>query len=107
MLEPALEAALRSRFGMSANATFLTSQHGNLTVLGLKGLGIESLEGLEMAANITDLFLDGNNVSDLSPLAGLKNLRFLSVLNNFPGKENKVEESIPQMIRDMVKYYFE
>ena len=45
MLEPALEAALRSRLGMSANATFTTSQHGSLTSLDLSGWGIESLEG--------------------------------------------------------------
>jgi Leucine-rich repeat (LRR) protein len=97
MLEPALEAALRSRFGMSANSTFTTSQHGSLTELDLSGWGIESLEGLEMAANLTLLNLQGNNVSDLSPLAGLTNIRTLVVANssNYPGKENQVEDLSP------------
>jgi hypothetical protein len=104
VLEPALEAALRSQFWMLANATFTTSQHGSLTSLDLSGWGIESLNGLEMARGLTSLNLEGNNVSDLSPLEGLTNLRTLSLSNysSFSGsgyantgRENKVEDLSP------------
>ncbi|MGE5294991.1 MAG: leucine-rich repeat domain-containing protein, partial [Solirubrobacterales bacterium] len=49
----------------------------NLTSLDAGSLEIQSLVGLEYAANLTDLRLRFNRIQDISPLAGLTNLRHL------------------------------
>ncbi len=43
---------------------------------------IESLEGLQHAKNLTTLNLNYNNISDLTPIAGLTKLKSLEVANN-------------------------
>lgn len=44
--------------------------------------GIESLEGLQYAKNLTSLDLSENRISDLGPLAELKNLSYLELDRN-------------------------
>jgi len=48
-----------------------------LTSLAAEDKGITNLTGLEYALNLERLWIRWNHVSDLSPLAGLTNLRFL------------------------------
>ena len=48
-----------------------------LTSLAAEDRGITSLTGLEYALNLERLWIRWNRISDLSPLAGLTNLRFL------------------------------
>ncbi len=48
-----------------------------LTSLAAEARGITNLTGLEYALNLERLWIRWNHVSDLSPLAGLTNLRFL------------------------------
>jgi len=48
-----------------------------LTSLAAEDRGITNLTGLEYALNLERLWIRWNRVSDLSPLAGLTNLRFL------------------------------
>ena len=45
--------------------------------------GIESLEGLQYAVNLKSLDLSENDISDLSPLAGLENLTYLELDRNY------------------------
>ena len=54
----------------------------NLTELYLVGNQISDLSPLANLANLTRLFLDDNQVSDLTPLANLTNLTVLTVRNN-------------------------
>jgi len=82
VLEPAVEAVLRSNFGMSANATFTTYQETFPISLDLSGWGITSLAGLDLATSLTTLDLHGNNISDISLLAGLTNLQTLLLAGN-------------------------
>ena len=44
---------------------------------------ISNLAGLEYAENLKVLILASNSISDVSPLAGLKNLRVLNLRNNY------------------------
>ncbi len=48
-----------------------------LTSLAAEDRGITSLAGIESALNLERLWIRWNRISDLSPLAGLTNLRFL------------------------------
>ena len=51
---------------LATDNTFAT-----MSVLGAAGLGIEDLTGLEEATGLRGLFLDGNRITDIAPLAGL------------------------------------
>jgi parallel beta-helix repeat protein len=43
---------------------------------------ISSLTGLEYAKNLTETNLEGNTITDLSPLSGLQKLRALTIMSN-------------------------
>lgn len=53
-----------------------------LTELAARGIGITELTGLEFAVNLRELFLYGNQISGISPLAGLTKLAWLDLDNN-------------------------
>ena len=89
--DPNLRAVIAEALGKSPNAPITAEEMGQLT--GFKRYdmaldrGIEDLTGLQFATNLEDLVLgwwghDGNQVSDLSPIAGLTKLRRLNLLNN-------------------------
>ena len=68
--DPALRRAARwalfaytSRFGGDGL--------GSLRILDASRRGVEDLTGLEAATEVYSLFLDGNRIADISPLAGL------------------------------------
>ena len=53
-----------------------------LASLDASNLGIEDLTGLEAAAGLRGLFLDGNRITDIAPLSGLGSLRVLTLAHN-------------------------
>ncbi|WHY33836.1 leucine-rich repeat domain-containing protein [Cytobacillus firmus] len=53
-----------------------------LTSLAAPNMNIESLEGLEDAVNLDHLVIYGNQIQDLTPLAGLKKLIILDIGDN-------------------------
>jgi hypothetical protein len=55
---------------------------GLLPLLVAESRGITDLTGLEYATNLQELRIRGNRVSDLSPLSGLTNLRYLDAHAN-------------------------
>ena len=86
-----LRAVIEDSLGKSRGATISRAEMRTLTRLflnpylsGGSGFTLEArqiadLTGLEFAADLTELFLDRNNVSDLSPLRNLTNLTLLSL----------------------------
>lgn len=59
-----------------------TDDMGNLTYLDASFSDISDLSGLELAVNLADLLLYGNQIKDLSPLANLTNLVSLDLDEN-------------------------
>ena len=84
--DPNLHAAIAEALGKSPNAPITVEEMERLEELEVPNRGIRDLTGLQFATNLKELFLGGwgtgNQVSDLSPLAGLINLRVLSSGNN-------------------------
>ena len=76
-LESAVRSALDRPTGDITDADLL-----GLTCLTAGGLGIQNLNGLQYAANLQELDLCGNNISDLSPLASLTKLVYLDLGGN-------------------------
>ncbi|MCZ0952873.1 MAG: leucine-rich repeat domain-containing protein [Rhodospirillaceae bacterium] len=85
-LDPFRDAALRrvveQALGKSAGESISAGEMARLQSLRAANLGIRDLTGLELATGLTVLVLDANLIVDLSPLAGLRTLRELSVPQN-------------------------
>ena len=82
-----LRAAIAEELGKSPNAPITVEEMERLRELRALGRGIQDLTGIQFATNLGLLMLghwegEGNQVSDLSPIAGIINLRELWVSNN-------------------------
>lgn len=79
--DPALRLAVSQAVGKPAwQITRFDVQ--NLRSLDASGLGVASLDGLEVCTGLYELYLDRNRISDLAPLAGLTGLTWLSLSAN-------------------------
>ncbi len=91
-----LKTAIAAELGVSEpNTTDILS----LTNLDANSCGINNLAGLEYAANLTQLYLDENLISDIWPLAKLKNLMVL-YLNDNPLDRAAYCEYLPMIIEN-------
>ena len=78
--DPNLAAAIRAKLGVG---TLTTHTMLALTDLSAGGYEIEDLTGLEHAHNLRSLSLRDNNISDISPLAELKNKKLAYLTLSF------------------------
>ena len=79
-----LHAAIAEALGKSPNATVTSKDMEKLSHLDVHGRNIQDLTGLQYASNLGELNLGqwwrggkANQISDISPIAGLINLHFL------------------------------
>ena len=77
-----LRAAVRAALGIETNTCVTIDAMKDLTTLNASRLGIVSLAGLEYAINLESLSIRNNRISDLTPLANLTNLTYLSIDGN-------------------------
>ena len=82
-----LRAAIAEELGKNPNAPITVEEMERLSELDARNRGIQDLTGLQFATNLDELILGwwgekGNQVSDLSSIAGLINLRRLSLHYN-------------------------
>lgn len=76
-----LEAAVRDALGKPLKPLY-TSELNKIAELDASHRGIANLAGIAYLHNLTVLNLEGNFVSDVSPLRGLTQLRKLNLTNN-------------------------
>ena len=77
-----LRAAIAEKLGKTQRVPITVEDMENLRHLNLFTSdikGIKDLRGLEFAVNLVDLLIKDSEISDLSPLAGLKNLSFIHI----------------------------
>ena len=79
MPDPNLRASVRAALRIPDDDPLTQSDMERLTALSAEERQITSLGGLEYATNLTSALLEGNPISDLSPLAGLVQLRMLNM----------------------------
>ena len=63
-----LRAAIAAELGKAVGETITVEEMERLTQLAARNANISDLTGLETATNLIELGLDGNNISDISPL---------------------------------------
>ena len=73
--DPNLRAAIAEALGKAPNAQITVAEMATLKHLKAIDKGIRDLTGLEFATNLETLELRKNQMSDLSPLSGLKSLK--------------------------------
>ncbi|MEO2075121.1 MAG: leucine-rich repeat domain-containing protein [Bacillus sp. (in: firmicutes)] len=76
-----LAAAIKKQLGI-ADRELSEADVASLVHLDAQGLGIGSLEGLQHAVNLQFLALDHNNITDVTPLQGLTQLTDLYLNDN-------------------------
>ena len=78
--DPNLRAAIAEGLGKSPNAPITVEDMQGLTFLSkIEGQGIRDLTGLQFATNLSSIRIEGSKVSDLSPIAGLTQLKALDI----------------------------
>ena len=79
--DPNLRAAIAEELGKSPwNAPITAEDMKRLTFLSkIEGQGIRDLTGLQFATNLSSIRIEGSKVSDLSPIAGLTQLKALDI----------------------------
>ncbi|MEZ4629983.1 MAG: hypothetical protein R2880_04585 [Deinococcales bacterium] len=78
--DASLEGRVKAFLGLPENARITCQDMEQLGVLDLQGLAVTSLKGLEYATNLFGLNTYWNPITDLSPLAGLKNLNWIDMV---------------------------
>lgn len=77
-----LRSAIETELGLPRGAPITRDRLESLTRLMAQEAGIRNLRGLEQATNLTLLNLRGNEIADVSSLAGLINLTWLNLAVN-------------------------
>ena len=85
-----LRAALESALGKEAGASITQVDMAGLKTLEAVRFNISNLTGLESATNLKKLDLEGNSISDISPLKDLENLTKLRL-----GKNRRISNVSP------------
>ncbi len=80
--DPNLRAAIGEVLGKAPNAQITVEEMEELGRLVATDKGIQDLTGLQLAINLSRLSLNGNQISDLSPIAGLTGLHALWLRDN-------------------------
>ena len=79
MPDPALRVVIRETLGIPDEVPLTQLDMKRLTELEAQNRQITNLTGLEYATNLTWTWLEGNPISDISPLANLVQLRELNM----------------------------
>ena len=78
--DPNLRVAIAEELGKSVNAPITAEDMKRLTFLSIiEGQDIRDLTGLQFATNLSTIRIEGSRVSDLSPIAGLTQLKALDI----------------------------
>ena len=82
--DPNLARVIRRKLGIQGGADITKKAMLELTRLNAnrRAPEIDSIDGLEHATNLTELYLDYNSVNDITPLTGLTNLTTLHIEGN-------------------------
>ena len=80
--DPNLRAAIAEALAKSPNVPITVEDMEGLGQLRAPNRGIQDLTGLQLATNLKTLVLDDNQISDLSPIAGLIRLDSLWIFRN-------------------------
>ena len=80
--DPALRAVVEEALGLAPSAPITDSDLASLESLHASDKGIRDLTGLELATSLTWANLQGNAISDVSPVAGLPLLDALFLTRN-------------------------
>ncbi|MED5564690.1 MAG: hypothetical protein VYB16_09335, partial [Gemmatimonadota bacterium] len=77
-----LEAAVRAALSVGTQEDLTCGLVSELTALTAENSEIESLVGMQNLTGLTNLELNANSITDISPLSGLANLTIVGLVDN-------------------------
>ena len=80
--DPNLRTAIAEELGKSPNAPITVEEMERLRELDVENRGLRGLTGIQFATNLSWLYLRENQISDISPLAGLVELVRIDLSHN-------------------------
>ena len=80
--DPSLRAAIEATLGKKAGEDITQADMASLESFDAFESGVHNITGLEYAINLSELHLDGNRISSVSPLKDLTNLTVLNLRRN-------------------------
>lgn len=80
--DPKLASAVAAMLNKSETAVFTTADSQIDSSVNLNRAGISNLEGIQLFTRVTNLVLDNNKITDISPLASMTQLTSLSLGTN-------------------------
>jgi internalin A len=92
-----LAYAVKESLGLSMDAVLSESDWQDLSTLSAAGMGIQDVSMLELAQQLQNVDLAGNQITDLDALAGMTDLRSLDLTNSeqYIGMENSLSDLSP------------
>ena len=97
--DPNLHKAIEQALGKASDTQITVDDMTTLTRLVATYKQIQNLEGIQLATGLTQLNIGGNNISDISPLAGLTQLQVLDLSGNVNRRNdptyNKISDISP------------
>jgi putative cell wall-binding protein/Leucine-rich repeat (LRR) protein len=79
---PNLEEAIKYQLGVDSKIVLRKEQLESLTLLDASWWNVTDLSGIENAANLSSLYLEGNNLKDIRPLSHLSQIQHLVLTDN-------------------------
>jgi putative cell wall-binding protein len=79
---PNLEEAIKYQLGLESKVVVTKEQLENLTLLDASWWGVNDLSGIENALQLSSLYLEGNNLTDIRLLSNLNQLQYLVLSDN-------------------------
>lgn len=92
-----LQSAIAETLGKTADIPITALEMGALKVLRANDKGITDLTGLETASRLSELYLNRNTITDLSPLSGLNTLVRLELHHNAVLSDLSPLSSLPNL----------
>ena len=80
--DPNLERAIREELELSSEVPVTQQEMLRLDKFAVRDAEIEALTGLEYAIRVREIYLEGNQVRDITPLRGLTDLEVLYLSGN-------------------------
>ena len=80
--DPTLEGYVKTVLDIPLEGSITQEDADRITTLDCNSLEINSVDGLEFFTHLEYLYLSGNNISDITPLMKLRNLKNLSMRGN-------------------------
>ena len=82
IIDPNLEESIKFSLDLDTKTTIKKEQLTELDIVDASWWGVRDISGIEFAKNLRSLYLEGNELEDISLLSNLSQVRHLKLTDN-------------------------